>query len=176
MQKQDCLLIGKTIKSHGIHGEIIVETSNPEAFQNIKESIHLEIEGLLVPFFLDKIQQQSTHRFRIKFQLLNNEQQALEIINCDVFIPTKEVDEKDLGLIITPHLLIGFIAIDEVYGEIGEVIDYIDQPNNPILVIKQGKIEILMPYHEDLIKKVKNRKKTVHVTAPEGLIDLYTNS
>lgn len=176
MQKQDCLLIGKTIKSHGIHGEIIVETSNPEAFQDIKESIHLEIEGLLVPFFLDKIHQQSTHRFRIKFQWLNNEQQALEIINCDVFIPTKEVAEKEIELNITPYLLIGFKAIDDVYGEVGEIIDYIDQPNNPILLIKQGKIEILMPYHVDLIKEVDNQKKTVQIIAPEGLIDLYINS
>jgi 16S rRNA processing protein RimM len=173
MQKQDCLLIGKVVKSHGIHGELIIETSNPEAFQNIKESIHLEIEGLLVPFFIQKIHHQSTERFRIKFHWLDNEKQTQEIMNCDVFIPTSDLGELEQNLIITPHLLIGYKAIDKVHGNIGEVQDYIDQPNNPILVIKEGRNEILIPYHPDLISTVENRKKTVYLDTPEGLIDLY---
>ena len=43
-----------------------------------------------------------------------------------------------------------------------------------IQVMKDGK-EILIPIHDDIIKKVDKKAKVLTVKAPEGLIDMYLN-
>jgi len=65
MNKQDFLEIGSIIKTHGIHGELILEAKNPDLFENIKESVLLEIDGLLVPFFIAQTKLTGKDRLRL---------------------------------------------------------------------------------------------------------------
>ena len=56
MRKEDCYLLGKITRKHGLSGNIILklDTDQPEFYKNL-ESIFVEINGLLVPFFIEKI-------------------------------------------------------------------------------------------------------------------------
>ena len=56
MQKEDCYFLGRIIRKHGLSGNLILklDTDQPEIYKKL-ESIFVEINGLLVPFFIEKI-------------------------------------------------------------------------------------------------------------------------
>ena len=173
MQKEDCLLVGTIVKIHGIHGEVVLDSSNPEIFENTGESVFLEIEGLLVPFFIDDWVSASNVRFRVKFCWIDTESAAKNLVDTHVYIPLKELEFDESDFVSKPHLLIGFKAIDSIHGELGKITDIIDNPSNPLIVITKEKKELLVPMHIDFIKEVKVPKKTITLTLPQGLVDLY---
>ncbi|MFA6403803.1 MAG: ribosome maturation factor RimM [Salinivirgaceae bacterium] len=173
MQKEDCLLIGTIVKVHGIHGEVVLDTNNPDIIENIEESAFLEIEGLLVPFFIDDWVATSNERFRIKFMWTDSESAAKKMVGCSVYLPLKSIELNEAEFVLKPHLLIGFMASDVTDGELGEIIDIIDNPTNPLIVILKENIELLVPMHVDFIKEVQTVKKSVLFNLPKGLINLY---
>jgi 16S rRNA processing protein RimM len=67
----------------------------------------------------------------------------------------------------------GFRVFDTEHGDIG-VVDHIEEsPNNPLLVIRHGKKEILLPLNGDFFESIDEEKREVHINAPGGLIDFY---
>lgn len=71
------------------------------------------------------------------------------------------------------HEVPGYKVVDAVCGEIGIAKEVLDRPQQPVLIIKRGFEEILIPVTDDIIRKVDRNEKVLHVHAPEGLIDLY---
>jgi 16S rRNA processing protein RimM len=71
------------------------------------------------------------------------------------------------------HEIPCYKVIDAVYGEIGIVKEVIERPMQPVIVIKHGFEEILIPVAGDIIQKVDRKEKVLHIQAPEGLIELY---
>jgi 16S rRNA processing protein RimM len=173
MHRKDCLQIGSIVKIHGIHGEIVLETANPDLIENIKESALLEIEGLLVPFFIDDWVVTSNERCRIKFLWVDTENAAKRLLGCKVFMPIKEVELREADFTSKPNLMLGFLASDITQGELGIIIDFIDNQSNPLLVIQKGKKELLVPLHTDFIIEVQAQNKKVVFNLPEGLTDLF---
>ncbi len=171
MVKQDCLLIGKVVKSHGIHGELIIETSEPELFENIEESVLLEINGLPVPFFIETMKPSSNRRFRVKFLWVDNSDQSEHLLNADVYISDENIDDDFAPN--SPHALIGFNAFDQNQILIGQVNNYYDHSINPVLSIKIERKEVLIPFHPDLITDIDIPNKTISIDLPEGLLDIY---
>jgi 16S rRNA processing protein RimM len=71
------------------------------------------------------------------------------------------------------HEVPGFKVVDAVCGEIGIVKEVMDRPQQPVIIIKQGFEEILIPVASDIVQKVDRKEKTLFIKAPEGLIELY---
>ena len=71
-----------------------------------------------------------------------------------------------------PLGLLGYTLIDE--GKpIGKIDEVIEQPHQVLLQIKiQGK-EALIPLHEETLVNIDHKKNEVHVTLPEGLLEIY---
>jgi 16S rRNA processing protein RimM len=44
---------------------------------------------------------------------------------------------------------------------------------NPLLQIKQGTKEVLIPLAANVVQAIDRKKRTMTITAPEGLIQLY---
>lgn len=171
--KQDFFEIGKTIKTHGIHGELIIEAKNPKFIENIKESVFLEIDGILVPFFISELKTKGTDRARVKFEWIDSETQAKKLLNCSIYLPTKDISLSDIDFENNYELLKGFIVSDNTYGELGAVNYFIESDNNPLISITYKSQEILIPIHPNLIKEINQRKKTILIECPKGLIDIY---
>jgi 16S rRNA processing protein RimM len=64
-------------------------------------------------------------------------------------------------------------VIDTSYGEVGIIEDVIDLAINPLLQIKQDSKEVLIPLAANVVQAIDRKKKTMTITAPEGLIELY---
>lgn len=172
MLKQDCLQIGTIVKTHGIHGELIFEANSPDLTKNIKESVFLELEGLLVPFFVDKISSQSTARFRVHFAWINSDKEAKKLVGTMLYISKAQLNLNEDVYVDTPNLLLGFQVIDTKHGELGVLTALIENSKNPLMIVQQNNRECLIPFHRDWIQKVKLRKKQLFIETPDGLLDL----
>jgi 16S rRNA processing protein RimM len=71
------------------------------------------------------------------------------------------------------HEIIGFTLLDSVHGDIGIVESVNDTTAQALFeVVKEDK-QLLIPINDQIITKVDRENKTIHVTTPEGLVDLY---
>ncbi len=173
MNIKDALQIGFIVKTRGVNGELVLEAKESSVLENIKESVHLEIDGLLVPFFISQIHNISSTRVRVTLDWIDSENKAVKLVSCPVFIPTDTIQKQHNTDTFSPMLLEGFKVIDQTHGDIGIVSQYIDQANNPLLIILKDRSEILIPFQPDLIQEIDTKNKTLYIDTPEGLIDLY---
>ncbi|MEN9302608.1 MAG: rRNA processing protein RimM [Bacteroidota bacterium] len=173
MTKSDCFLLGSIAKLHGFKGEVslFLDVSNPSDYTNI-ESIFLEINGQLIPYFITSFKLKNKGFAAVKFEGVDNEAQAKVLLKKEVFLPTNllvELDEEHFY----DHEVIGFAVFDSRHGVIGSVETVVELPNNPLLQINFNGKEILVPFFDGLIQKVDREKRELFLNTPEGLIELY---
>ena len=69
--------------------------------------------------------------------------------------------------------LVGFIAIDESEGELGEITIVQEMPQQFIATVPMEDAEVMFPLNEDLIVGIDPEEKVVVLRLPDGLIDAY---
>lgn len=172
MDKSELILIGILSKLHGYKGayQLYSERTIDDDIEN-RESVFLEIQGLLVPFFIESINVTSDSSAVIKFEDIDNPETAKEFVSCNVFVQPKKKSSKASKKQKEEDFK-GYTVIDKAQGNIGAVNDILNYNQNILLsVIKDGN-EILIPVSEEIIQSMDHKKKEIHISAPEGLIDL----
>ncbi len=173
MQHSDCFQLGYIAKLHGYKGEVslFLDVTNPEDYRTL-DAFFIDINGQLTPFFVQSFQLKNKGFAAIKLEGVDSENDAKVILRKSCYLPLSilpELDDKHFY----DHEIIGFQLIDTRYGETGIIEQVIDNSVNPLIVVINGEKEILIPFIDGLIQKVDRTSKTLHVTAPEGLIEMY---
>lgn len=173
MNKADCFNLGYVAKLHGFKGEVslFLDVTDPSDYEKL-ESVFIDINGQLTPFFVESFKLKNHPFAAVKFEGVNSENDARVILRKDLYLPVsflKELSDTNFY----DHEVVGFTVIDEKYGEVGKLESIIDFSNNPLIQIMNGEKEVLIPLISKLIRKVDRESKTLHINAPEGLIDLY---
>jgi 16S rRNA processing protein RimM len=105
---------------------------------------------------------------------MEDEAKASRFIGCDLYVPFKDApgyfEDKDE---IEASALIGFTYTDEVRGEIGVIEDIQDYSGNVVLVLDINGQEVLIPFADENFIAIDEDNKSITMTTPEGLIDLY---
>ena len=90
----------------------------------------------------------------------------------DIYLPNKLKPVKGEEE-FTLFDLVGFTAIDEYEGELGEVIDVQEYPQQIIATVNFKGAEVLFPLNEEIIVGIDVVKEILNVDLPEGLLDIY---
>lgn len=172
MKKSDCFLLGYTARISGVQGEVVIETDadNPSRYKKT-EAIFLEIQGSLVPFFVKSVKLNGS-AMTVKLEGIDTPVKAKEILKCSVFLPLDKLPKLD-DKTFFHHEIAGFEVIDERFGVVGIAEEVLDRLMQPVLKIRNGKQEVMIPLTDDAIKKVDRAEKKLYVSSPEGLIELY---
>lgn len=171
--KSDCLKIGYLQKPHGVKGEIALQFE-PEYEASLDEmpTLFLEIDGLLVPFFLreEGLRFRSSETALLHFDWVDDEQQARKLCGSSVFIQKDDYlnEEEELPL----HALIGYTLFDTEKGKIGPITQVDDYSGNLILSVDYNGKEVLIPFSEDFLTRFDEDKQEIEFDCPEGLFDL----
>ena len=162
MKIEDCFYIGYITKTKGLKGEVQVYFEYDEPADLPLDSVFAEINNKLVPFFI------STY----KLQNIDTIEKAQLLIRKKLFLPNnlKPVRDDDEFLITD---LKGFIVHDETAGELGEIIEIHEYPQQFVAVVSYQFKEIMFPLNDDLIVEIDEENGILKVDLPEGLIDLY---
>jgi 16S rRNA processing protein RimM len=176
MRKEDCFYLGKISKKFSFKGEVLIflDTDEPEIYQNL-ESVFVEFGKNLVPFF---IVSSSIHRekfLRVKFEDVNSEVEADNLINQAVYLPLTMLPKLS-GNQFYFHEIIGYEVIDTRLGNIGTIHSIIENTAQPLFEIYLGTKQILVPLIDDFVVKLDRDKKQITLNTPNGLVDLYLSS
>ena len=172
MKKDDHYLTGSLLKTTGIKGEIILKFNNDFSDDILKlESILVEVDGKLVPFFIENIRIKSSQTVIVKIEDLNSEQKSQEFIGSDFYI-SKE--QKEFTGIDTAEFIDveGYQVKNQNDNLVGTVIEFIDVAKNPLLNVKTDQGEVLIPASEELILEIDDKIQVIFIEIPDGLLDL----
>jgi 16S rRNA processing protein RimM len=171
MAYENYILIGRITRVNNYEGVVTVKLERYFSDNIPKlESVFIETDGRLVPFFVEFAEHPDNLTLRMQFSGYETDIKIKEFVGCSVFLPdtaAKLLINKDT------NYLIDYKVISQDKIVIGTIIETIEHPGHVLLSIKSvsGK-EILIPFHEDLIKGVDKRKKIINMIIPDGIGEL----
>jgi 16S rRNA processing protein RimM len=173
MKKDDCFQLGRIIKVHGFKGEINArfEVDYPEDYLDL-ESVFVELNGKLIPFFISDLNYVKENIFRIKFEGVDKEEEARNLMHQSLWLANEELPELD-GTDFYYHEVIGFTVFDVEFGEVGELVDILEGSAQDVFKIQINNKEILIPVVDAFIIEVNRAEKKLVLNAPDGIIDFY---
>ncbi len=173
MQKEKCFYLGKIVSKFSFKGEVLVklDVDTPEIYQEM-ESVFVDYNNNLVPFFIEKARLHKSSLLRVKFEDVDTEQDADDLIKAALYLPLDLLPELDEDQFYF-HDVIGFEVEDLVKGKIGVITAINDTTSQAIFEIDNKGKQILIPLNDSFIHKLDKENKLLIVDTPEGLIDLY---
>jgi 16S rRNA processing protein RimM len=175
MTKAECFNLGYISKRSGNHGELtfVLDVDNPMRYTKL-ESVFIDINNSLVPFFIKRIQIRGNNA-TVQLEGIDSIEKAEDLLKTSLFLPLTFLP-KLTGKKFYFHEMPGYTVHDKHEGDIGIVEEVLDFPQQAIFKIKNGPFEILVPAKEEFIIRIDRDKKHLEIEAPEGLIDIYTST
>ena len=151
----------KVAKSYGDKGDVVINLSPSDPKDiNFEEPVFIYFDGLPVPFFIESCQAKGG-RWIVKFENIDNFEDAEEIVGKEIFLNIDEDQDDALSII-------GMEVYDSNNALIGVITDYTNAAGNEfIAVVYEGK-EVLQPLHDDLIIEWGEDHITLEI--PAGLL------
>lgn len=174
IEKDNCVHVGQCIRAHGVNGEIVARANAGFLADDLcYEFLLLELDGGLVPFYVEDVRTKNNDEVLVKFEGIDTQDSARRLSDIDIYIERawqEDVPHEE----ISEGYLIKFEAVDEIHGTIGTIVDIDDSVvSNPLFIIENANgDEILIPMNKDFIKSVDNSEKRVIFDLPEGLLTL----
>ena len=173
IRKSDVFPIGKLYKPHGISGEITFGFTSDVFDRTESPYWVLEMDGILVPFFVESYRFRSENTALVHLEGIENEAQARELSNKDVFYPVKYAEDDEPGDQEGEwSFYTGFKVFEATAGYLGEVAEVDDSTLNVLFRITREGRELLMPVAEEFFTDINTKKREMHVKLPEGLLEL----
>lgn len=168
----DVYKIGELTRTHGVRGEVAFHFTDDVWDRVEADYLFLQLDGLLVPFFLEEWRFRSDSIALLKFEEVDSADSASRLVGADVCFPKElipaDMDDED----VTWKMLTGY----EVYRSevlLGTVSAVYDQTENVLLeVTTLSGGSILIPAHEDFILQADHRQRRLLVSVPEDLLTL----
>lgn len=176
IKQEDVYKIGKIGKPHGVKGELTLFFDD-DVFDRVDaQYLVLDIDGILVPFFIDERRYKTADTALVKFSGVDSKEGASELTGSAVYFPKllSDRDEDEL----TWDEINGFEIIDTARGNlpVGKVVGVDDATENVLLEVETPKGDIiLIPACEEIVASVSAADRRIEAALPDGLIDLNDN-
>lgn len=173
MEKKDFYFLGKITKTSGYKGSLVFffDVDNIERYTDL-EAVFINMNDELIPFVIKDISYKSGKSAIVQLEDITDEESAFALIGNELYLPLSFLPKLE-GNRFYFHEVIGFRVVDVNIGELGTVMQIIDQSSQAILVIEHNGKEILVPITDDIIKSVDRKNNVIQVITPTGLVDIY---
>ena len=169
IRKEEVYKIGRIGKAHGIQGEVTLQFDDDVFDRADVDFLVLEVDGILVPFFMEEYRFRSDTTALVKFCDIDSQDRARELTGCDVYFPLDLVPDDDEAP-LSVSFLVGFSLVDAATGKtVGTIASVDDSTANLLFELEDG---MLIPANDDLITSIDKDKRQITMELPEGLLNL----
>ncbi len=163
--------IGQILKTHGIEGELSFLLHGGEFdFEDIPFLI-FEMDGILVPFFLEEWRFKTEDSGFLKLEDVNDEKKARKFSGLTIYLHKKFFNLPETE-IFEKNYFVGFQVFDKNEKLIGTITTVDESTENTLFVLNDGGKEILIPVSEEYILNIDENEKIIRMDLPEGLLEL----
>ena len=168
IRQEDVYKIGRLGKAHGVKGEVSFQFDD-DIFDRVDaDYLVLDIDGILVPFFMEEYRFRSDSVCLVKFCNVDTQQRAQELTGCDVFFPRALAEEGDEMPSLS--MLVGFKIVNNTNGKtVGRIAAIDDSTANILFEMEDG---MLIPANDDLIEVIDAEQQQIKMNIPQGLLDI----
>ena len=167
------LKVGKIVNTHSLKGEVKVVSSTDFEEQRFEKGTELLITRGNQVVKEVTVESYRTHKnnLLVKFVGIDSIEEAEKLKNLQIKIDSENIGELEENEYYF-HEIIGCEVFDENGKSLGETSEILTPGANDVWVIKsQNGKEILIPYIEDVVKKIDVENKKIDIEVMEGLID-----
>lgn len=170
---KDFIHIGKLVATFGFQGEIILKhvLSKKSVLQNIEALFIEKNENEFLPYFIEQSTAKTDSETLLKIEGIQTREAAIQLLKKKVWLT--QSDFRKHAHQSSAVYLIGFMVIHNG-KKLSQVEEVIEQAHQTILRINLLGKEVLIPVHEETLQKINKQKKEIHVSLPDGLIEIYT--
>ena len=167
IKQEEVYRIGRLGKAHGVKGEVSFMFDD-DIFDRVDaDYLVLDIDGILVPFFIEEYRFRSDTVALMKFEDIDTQQRAAELTGSDVYFPRALAEEDNAP---TLALLVGFDLAEANEGRVvGRIAAIDDSTANLLFELEDGR---LIPASDELIDDIDQQRRVITMRLPEGLLDL----
>lgn len=171
IKPDDVFRIGRLGKVHGVGGELMFNFTDDIFDRNDADFLFVEIDGIVVPFFIEEYRFRSDDLAIIKFEGVDTAEEARPLVNCYVFFPKSQTTD-DEGMSLSQ--LTGFHVIDaSTQHDVGAVTSVDTSTANTLIEVETADGERrLIPLAEELIAGFDSQQQHITLHIPEGLLEL----
>jgi 16S rRNA processing protein RimM len=168
----DYINIGKIVATFGVKGEVILKHGLDKklVLKDIAALFVEERKGAYLPYFIQQSKAKDIAESYIKLETIDTKERAQLLTQKQVWLT-----EEDFRKIADKNSTIGLIGfkVFEENEELGIVEEVIEQPHQVLLRINYHNKEAYIPLHEESLDGIDRKKREIHVSLPDGLLDLY---
>lgn len=171
--------LGRLGKPWGNRGELTLHLEDAEFDEVLElEWLFAEIDGQRVPFHVGHLREHPRTGAVVCFEGLADPQSAAFLVGCEVFAPPghEPAGAGDGEDRLDPAEFIGMQVLDVEHGPLGEITGTEGTEDHPVMVVRKGEQEILIPLVDELITGIDLDTGHLVVRTPPGLVELYRNS
>jgi len=170
--EQKYFSIGKFAATHGLKGELVLKHAlgKKSPFKTLKAIFIKDKTGSLLPWFLESAKIKSDSETYLKLEGINSMEEARPLTQKEVWLA-----DADFQLHTSKQAPISFLGSMVIDGDtpLGAIEEIIEQPHQILCRLVIQEKEVLIPLHEESLKKIDSKKKMIYVELPEGLLDIY---
>ena len=170
IKREDVFKIGRLGKPYGIRGEISFQFDD-DIFDRVEsEYLILDMDGILVPFFIEEYRFKSDSLALMKFSGVDTADDAQELNGCRVLFERSQTPDDDL---LSWAEIIGYTIIDaSTDREVGRLLAVDDTTINLLFEVEVAGTDepVLLPAAEELITDVDRDRREIRLTIPDGLL------
>ena len=172
MESDACYQLGHVIKTHGLKGEvsILLDVDSPQNYKEL-ESVFIEINKKLVPFFVDSLKIKKNVA-TVRFEDIITIEDANSILGHNLYLPLDQLPPSQ-GNHFYFHEIINYRIHDEELGVLGKIASVYTHPSQDLIAMIYKDTEILIPVSEEIVKSLDRKKKVLYVDLPRGLLNIY---
>lgn len=164
--------IGKLVSTFGLKGELILKHNlgKKTSLKGLAALFIEERKESFIPWFVESTRIKNEEEIYIKIEGVDFREQAIPLAQKEVWLP--EADFKKYSAKSAPINLLGYEIIEQDRS-LGKILEVIEQPHQLLCRIELKGREVLIPLHQDTIKKIDRKNSRVIVELPEGLLEIY---
>jgi 16S rRNA processing protein RimM len=167
--------IGKLAATFGVEGQLVLQHSlgKKTSLKGLEMIFIEEKKDSFLPYFIASTKIKNDKETFILLEEIQSKERAHFLVKKEVWL--SESDFKKFAAATAPISFLGFTIIND-QEELGEVIEVIEQPHQILCTIMIGGKEILIPIHENSLRKIDKKNRKLFVNLPDGLIEIYKNA